>query len=552
MPRTAFMLLRRALLLAHVASFVLLSAAAQGQIRIVEAPTADRAALDDILRQGSELESGDRWGDAMSHYEEALRKYPGDPALGQKYEAARVQYDLTRRYNDASFRRAVGTLSERDALQLYADVLLKIDTHYVTTPNWLRLVQRGTAGLEAALAKPAFIERNALNRSPQETGAFCRELHQWVAAREIRTRHDARDAVAYAARLAHARLGLPPTAVILEYTSIAVGSLDTYSSFLTGDQLRDVFAQIEGNFVGLGIEIKVIDGKLMIVNVIPESPAARAGLAAGDQILTVDGRSTENITTDAAAELLAGEEGSFVQLTAAAPQQQPRELRIRRTHVDVPSVEHARLLDRDAGIGYVKISSFQKTTSRDLDAALWQLHRGGMKCLIIDIRGNPGGLLSASVEVADKFLSAGTIVSTRGRSPHEDFTYTAHRSGTWGIPLFVLVDEDSASAAEILAGAIQDHRRGSLVGRRSYGKGSVQGIFPLHSAQAEIRFGVRLTTAKFYSPSGRPISGSGVTPDLVVHEVAKPVIGARTKPADDDDADLAAAMQAARRQFAQR
>ena len=191
---------------------------------------------------------------------------------------------------------------------------------------------------------------------------------------------------------------------------------------------------------------------------------------------------------------------------------------IRRQHVEVPSVDEVKMLDRNFGVGYLKLTCFQKTTSRDLDAALWKLHREGMKRLIIDLRGNPGGLLTSSVEVADKFIDEGTIVSTRGRSALEDYNYTAHRAGTWSVPLVVLIDGDSASASEIFAGAIRDHRRGSIIGQRSYGKGSVQGIFPLSLAGS----GVRLTTAKFYSPKGHPISNVGVQPDVKVHTAAKP------------------------------
>jgi carboxyl-terminal processing protease len=162
------------------------------------------------------------------------------------------------------------------------------------------------------------------------------------------------------------------------------------------------------------------------------------------------------------------------------------------------------------GVAYVKIPAFQKTTAADLEQALWELHRKGMRSLIIDLRGNPGGLLTASVEVADKFIADGPIVSTRGRSEQENFSYRAHRPGTWRVPLVVLIDGDSASASEIFAGAIKDSGRGKVVGMRSYGKGSVQGIFPLGKSGA----GARLTTAKFYSPLGHPISNVGITPDI--------------------------------------
>jgi carboxyl-terminal processing protease len=164
----------------------------------------------------------------------------------------------------------------------------------------------------------------------------------------------------------------------------------------------------------------------------------------------------------------------------------------------------------------VKIPAFQKTTSTDLEQALWDLHGKGMRSLIIDLRGNPGGLLTAAVEIADKFIADGGIVSTKGRSEQENFNYRAHRPGTWRVPLVVLIDGDSASASEIFSGAIKDSGRGKVVGTRSYGKGSVQGIFPLGKSGA----GARLTTAKFYSPSGKAIANVGVTPDIDIRRTA--------------------------------
>ncbi len=294
--------------------------------------------------------------------------------------------------------------------------------------------------------------------------------------------------------------------------------------------------------------MKASDGALLIVHVIPGSPAHLAGIHADDRITAVDGRPTAGLTTDEAAAMLQGEVGALVQVTAVQPGHAPRQLSIRRAHVEVPSVENAHIIDRNFGIGYLKLPSFQKTTSRDLDAALWKLHREGMRSLVIDLRGNPGGLLTASVEVSDKFIEGGGIVSTRGRSPQEDFNYTAHQAGTWRVPLVVLIDHDSASASEIFAGAIRDHRRGTVVGVRSYGKGSVQGIFPLSFAGS----GVRLTTAKFFSPSGRPISKRGVTPDIVVREVAKPVGEGAAEVGEKEDPILRAGIEAARRQLASR
>jgi carboxyl-terminal processing protease len=283
----------------------------------------------------------------------------------------------------------------------------------------------------------------------------------------------------------------------------------------------------------------------LIVHVIPGSPAERAGILAQDRIVAVDGKSTTELSTDEAASMLTGSEGSYVRVTVYSPNTEPRVLNIRREHVDVPSLENPKIVDADFGIAYIRIPAFQKTTARDLETALWDLHRQGMRSLVLDLRGNPGGLLTASVEVADKFLTEGNIVSTRGRSPQEDFNYQAHYGGTWRVPLVVLIDGDSASASEIFAGAIKDNNRGTIVGTTSFGKGSVQGIFPLGFAGA----GIRLTTAKFYSPSGMPISHRGVEPHEQVQVVAKPVNGTVDSASD---LVLQAGIQAARSRLASR
>jgi carboxyl-terminal processing protease len=194
-------------------------------------------------------------------------------------------------------------------------------------------------------------------------------------------------------------------------------------------------------------------------------------------------------------------------------------------------------VDEANGVGYIHLSSFQRTTAEEFRNALWQLHRQGMRSLIVDVRGNPGGLLDASVEVANLFLTQGTIVSTRGRNPKEDRLRSAHFDGTWQVPLTVLIDSNSASASEIFAGAIRDHQRGTLIGEKSYGKGSVQGIFPLNSNGG----GMRLTTAKFFSPVGQAISIKGVNPDIEVQTANRPdFVNAST---ESEDAALATAIR---------
>ena len=536
----------RALLGAVLAVLLLVTpAVTQSLLSVSEPPVR----IDDLLRQGHQMEVDRRWGEALTHYEAAARQFPDERSLQRRFEFARLHYDLGRRYNDRSYREALARLSLEETLTLYAEVLLKIQAHYVEEPNWKELVERGTNSLEVALSEPVFLKWHTPDAEGPALDAFRGELRRVLGPLVVASRGDARDAVATAASLAQQRLGMSAAAVVLEYTSGATNALDPYSTYLTADQLAEVYSQIEGNFVGLGVELKADEGTLLIVRVIPGSPAQQAGILAGDRILAVDGRSIRDFSTDEAANLLQGEVGTVGELAVLTPGAEPRNVSIRRQRVDVPSIDEVQLLDRNQGVGYLKLVCFQKTTCRDLDTALWNLHRAGMKSLIVDLRGNPGGLLITSVEVADKFLEQGIIVSTRGRSLQEDFIYSAHQAGTWRVPLVVIIDHDSASAAEIFAGAIRDHRRGTIVGKRSYGKGSVQGIFPLNLARA----GVRLTTARFYSPTGHPYSRIGVQPDIVVQQVARPINGsAGSLPASGKDPVLAAALQAAQQLVAQR
>ena len=508
-------------------------------------PNVSVQALAVVLDQGRQLEVDNRWGEALSHYEEALRKYRDNETLQQRHDVAKLHYSVERRYHDHSFLESIPALDRNQALALYSEILQKTNTHYVATPPWRKLGARGATAIDLALTDRSFTNAHRLNLSTEQLGQLRKELYQLLGSRTLQS---SRDLVAFAgdvARLNEARIGLSPTATILEFVTAAAEGLDDYSSFLTADQLKEVYSQIEGNFVGLGVELKAENGALLIVHVIPGSPAERAGILPQDRIVAVDGKSTAELSTDEAASMLSGAEGSYVRVTVYSSQAEPRVLSIRREHVEVPSLENAQIVDPDFGVAYIRIPAFQKSTARDLETALWDLHRQGMRSLIVDLRRNPGGLLTASVEVADKFLTEGNIVSTRGRSPQEDFNYQAHYGGTWRVPLVVLIDGESASASEIFAAAIKDNNRGTVVGSTSFGKGSVQGIFPLGFAGA----GIRLTTAKFYSPSGVPISHRGVEPHETVHVVAKPLNG---KVDLTNDLVLQAGIQAARNRIASR
>ncbi len=509
--------------------------------------TLPATSLQAILKQGETLEQSGKWADAIRFYESAIQEHPRDGVLTDRLAAARMHFDIARRYRDDSFIREQLQLTPERALDLYTEVLNKLDSYYVDRPDWSVLVERGMRQIEIALEEPTFRRHHPTRITVQQIADYQQDLKNRVRSRTIARVSEAREAAWTTAYLAHHYLGIAPQAAILEFTAAATTGLDRYSAYLTPNQLEEVFSQIDGNFVGMGVELKADGDALQIVQVIPGGPAAEAGLVEGDRIVAVGEKRTSEETLDEDADLLRGAENSAVDITVRHKDGTERRYRITRRRVEVPSVDRVQMIDRDAGIAYFRLVSFQKTTSADVDRALWKLHREGMKTLIIDLRGNPGGLLTAAVDLADKFLQQGVIVSTRGRSVREDYDYMAHQTGTWKIPLIVLIDGNSASASEIFAGAIADHHRGTIVGQRSYGKGSVQGIFPLGVAKC----GLRLTTAKFYAPSGRAISHAGVTPDIVVRQVAKPVEDSPNRLANGDPV-LKAALQAAQQQLGQR
>lgn len=524
------------------------SAPSTEQVSIFPEPAAFDG-IDDVLAKGLQLETNKRWGEALTHYEDALRLHRENDSIRKRHDMAKLHYSLERRYHDRSFLRSVSALNKRQAMSLLSELLQKTNSHYVNTPPWRQLAVRGVNAIDVALRDREFISANRISAASGQVEQMRRQMSQLLSQRPIKSSRELVQLADDISRIGEQRVNLKPVATLLEFITAAANGLDNYSSYLTSDQLREVYSQIEGNFVGLGVELKADNGALLIVHVIPGSPAERAGILSKDRIVAVDGNSTAKMSTDEAASMLTGAEGTWVRVSVYTPGEHPRVLNVRREHVEVPSLENVKIVDEDFGIAYVRVPTFQKTTSRDLEAALWDLHRKGMKSLILDLRGNPGGLLTSSVEVADKFLTQGNIVSTRGRSPQEDFNYQAHYGGTWRVPLVVLIDKDSASASEIFAAAIKENHRGQIVGETSFGKGSVQGIFPLGFAGA----GIRLTTAKFYSPHGNPISNHGVDPDEQRHVVARPVganVANLSNDADDDI--LQRGIEAARSRIAAR
>ena len=298
-----------------------------------------------------------------------------------------------------------------------------------------------------------------------------------------------------------------------------MASLDPHSAYLTPELYKELQVDTRGSFGGLGIEITVKDDILTIIAPIEDTPADKAGVKAGDQILKIDGEITKGMSLMKAVSMMRGPKGSAVDLTLRRESKpEPFEVKITREVIRVKSVKDAKLYDNR--YGYVRVSQFQEGTARELGDALNKLDdqsHGKMEGVVLDLRHNPGGLLNEAVKVSDLFLDSGLIVYTEGRGENQKQRFLAHNDGTEkNIPMVVLVDEGSASASEIVAGALQDHKRAVLVGTKTFGKGSVQTILPLDQDSA-----LRLTTAKYYTPSGRSIQAKGIEPDVVVDRVVR-------------------------------
>lgn len=288
-----------------------------------------------------------------------------------------------------------------------------------------------------------------------------------------------------------------------------VHNLDPHSSFMTKEEYRELMLETKGSFTGIGVEITVKDNVLTVVSPIEGTPAYKVGMKAGDKIIKIENKRTKDMSLMEAVKKIRGPKGTKVNLTIMREgEAKPLEFSITRGVIPLISVRQYFLTPE---IGYVRISNFQSKTAKDLSAALEEMEKGReIKGLILDLRNNPGGLLSQAIEVSDLFLNSGLIVSTKGRISSQNITATAHtdkKPRTY--PIIVLINSGSASAAEIVAGALQDNKRALVLGTRSFGKGSVQTILPLSDGS-----GLRLTTARYYTPSGKSIQSSGIVPDI--------------------------------------
>ncbi len=304
---------------------------------------------------------------------------------------------------------------------------------------------------------------------------------------------------------------IPPKKLIYGAVQGMLKSLDPHSSFMKPEDYKELQIETKGSFTGIGIEISLKDGILTVVSPIEGTPAYKAGLKANDKILKIEGKTTKNMTLIESVKLLRGAKGTDVTISIYRKGwRRLKDVTLTRDVIPIKSVR-SRMLEE--GYGYIRISNFQNKTTLELKKALKELEKGkSLNGLVLDLRNNPGGLLDQAVKVADVFLEKGLIVYTDGRIEEQKMRFEAHPDKhPHDYPIAVLVNEGSASASEIVAGALQDHKRAIILGVQTFGKGSVQTIIPLEDGSA-----VRLTTARYYTPNGRSIQAKGIEPDIEV------------------------------------
>ena len=427
------------------------------------------------------------------------------------HEAEALSRRISARYQDPATVRAIRALSPGQAIQLFREVSAQTDARHLEPSSYDLRVRRALRNLGLALENTVATQALGIARQSFQIDGFRDALSRLWDGMNVRSRSDAEQVMRTVMEKAQRVQGLTSGMVGFEFCSATIDTLDKFSALEPSEPNRGPSAALESEMVGIGIQVKEHGDGLLLMRVLRDGPAAEAGLQSGDVISAIDRRSIIGMSLAESVDLLTGRSGSRIQLQVQRSGRRKHQVTLTRRRFQVWSVNDVHMVS-GSDVGYLNLSQFAQTSTQEVDQALRQLHLRGMKSLILDLRGNPGGLLTTCVQITNRFLPCGTIVSTRGRLSTDNLHESATFSRTWDTPLVVLIDGASASASEIFAAAIQENGRGILVGEKTYGKGTVQTHFPLQSINGNLR----LTTARFYGPGGRPMSGHGVIPDISV------------------------------------
>ncbi|WP_237226699.1 S41 family peptidase [Rubinisphaera sp. JC750] len=429
-----------------------------------------------------------------------------------------VHQRISYRANDAKLQTFLKTTNDSQLRSLFLEISNLVDSRHVTPNSYEDRTKHALNHIAAALENPEWLKANGVTASPETLEQARKELRDMATRYTAKSAQEAAQAMSWSMYQLAGGVGINPAAIGMEFIHGNVDSLDKYSAFNPNVQVSAPRADLKSReeLVGIGVEMKKHEEGVFVVRPVQGSPAEKAGLQRGDVINSINGQKIADMPLNDIANLISGPAGSHVLLNVQRDGG-AKVINVTRGKLVLESVSEVRMIDSVNKTAYIRIDQFADQTANQLEAALWKMHREGMKSLVLDFRGNPGGLLNVCVDMVDMFLPRGTIVSTRGRNFSDNSSESAQFAKTWKVPLVVLVDENSASASEIFAAAIQENGRGVIVGRRSYGKGTVQSHLPLRTVSGNLK----LTTAKFYSPNGREMAGEGVTPDVLVEKVTE-------------------------------
>ncbi|MBN2583019.1 MAG: S41 family peptidase [Planctomycetes bacterium] len=528
-----------------------------GNVRLSHLPSETRELIESLVKahndaearglalwaQGQQFERDANMMAALAAYQEIPRSGALPPSdLDERIRWCRARMAVDARWADDKLLATARRMDLEKGLGLYREVVRSVADNYVDKVGYARLLVNGLTNLRAAMASETFRERHAMSDDAAARAAFLGGLD--ILARKIGeekklTSFTARYYVRQVCEENERTIGLPCGVIISEMLFGAAEHLDEYTTYMTHEMYEELKSDINGQFVGLGVEVRQDEGHIRIVNVFDSGPASKAGIQGGDILVAVDAENLEGKSLGEAARLIRGPRGSQVAVKVDRNGEQMTFTATRDT-INVPSVRRTAHLGDGGRIGYIQVSNFQRSTGFEVSRALDQLADDGpLEAMVLDLRGNPGGLLDAAVDVCNLFIDKGTVLTTRGRGFGQTQTY---RVGHWRYnyhsqPLVILVDGRSASASEIVAGALHDHGRATLVGSRTYGKGIVQSVLPIEGGQSALY----VTTARFFGPQEVPFHGIGIAPDVAVETPDEP---ART-PGDEPNPAADAALRRA-------
>lgn len=468
---------------------------------------------EELRRQAEQAEERGDWRLACRYYEQLPARERNQADTHKRYRACCRHAERIRRHRDPGYALHVQQLSLTHALALYEEILHKLHLGYVDLDraDVTRLFRLGLEELGHALNDPEF-SRQHVTAGPDAIREFQTMLTMDWAERKFRKPSEAAADAGHLAQSAEEMLGTPSVVIVLELVCGAC-ALDPYTAYLTPGQFSESNTLLKGARSTIGIAVVAGDQKLVISQVLSGSSAMMAGLKTGDFVLVLAGQPAQGLSLEKANELLAGDPGTSVELTVQSRDTlEARLLILPRQPVHVPSITATRLVGDTASIGYIQLTAFHELTPRELDEALRELQMSGARALILDLRGNPGGDFAAALQVVNRFLAGGVIVLTKSPTRALNRKHEAQNPQPLEMPLVLLVDGGTASVAEMVAGALKEHDRATLVGQPTFGKGLLQKVRPLTNTSS----GIQMTVARFLSPLGRSYDGVGVEPQIRV------------------------------------